>query len=440
MTGSAPVVSQRSTPASVGGLFRTADGNTYLFTFLLICSLFLLWGFCSGLLDNLNKHFQNTLHLSKFQSGFVQNAFYMGYFLMALPAGWIARRFGYKSGIILGLALAGAGAFWFIPATNIDTYWAFLAGLFVLACGLACLETIANPYTTVLGAPQSGATRINMAQMCNGLGWTSGMFIGAHIILSASREVNTSNARLYIPYLCIGIAVSVLLAIFLFAKIPDLRAFEEVPSERDGRGAKSIFRRRHFLWGVLAEFLYVAAQTGVFGFFINFAVANIAHLSDQAAGNLQTIAFALFAGGRLIGSLVVGLTKPQTALAIYAAINVVLIFVAMTFGGIVGVGAIMASFFFMSIMFPTIFALGIHGLGDHTKLASSILVMSIVGGAIASPLMGFVADIAGMAVSFAIPLGCFAAIAIYATSWRGLEARDREPDAMANASAVRSAS
>src|ERR1700722_10927115 len=161
-----PVSTNPSQAQSSGiSLFRTGDGKNYIFTFILMCSLFLLWGFCSGLLDNLNKHFQNSLKISKFESGFVQNAFYMGYFLMAPIAGVIAKRFGYKGGIITGLMLAAAGAFWFIPATQINTFAAFLAGLLILATGLACLETIANPYTTVLGPAESGATRINIAQI-----------------------------------------------------------------------------------------------------------------------------------------------------------------------------------------------------------------------------------------------------------------------------------
>jgi len=410
--------------AGNGGMFRLPDGRSVLFTFCLVSSLFLLWGFCSGLLDNLNKHFQNSLHLSKFQSGFVQNAFYMGYFLMALPAGMIARRFGYKGGIIAGLTLAAAGAFWFIPAVGIDTYWAFLLGLFILASGLACLETIANPYATVLGPPESGATRINIAQTCNGIGWFTGMFIGAHVILSATKEVNTSNAKLFIPYLGIGIAVAVLLVIFIFAKIPDLRAAEEVKSEAEGKAVKSIFQRSHFTLGVVAEFLYVAAQTGIFSFFINYAVANINNLSDQAAGNLQTLAFVLFASGRLVGSAVVGLTKPHKALAVYAVINTVMMVLAMAGGGWAGVVGIMASFFFMSIMFPTIFALSIRGLGDHTKLGSSVLVMSIVGGAIMTPLMGRIADKGGMKIGFVIPLACFVFIAIYGAIWQKLETKD----------------
>jgi len=407
-------------------LFRTADGQDYLFIFLLVSSLFLLWGFCSGLLDNLNKHFQNTLNLSKFQSGFVQWAFYMGYCLVALPAGLISRRFGYKGGIIVGLALAALGAFWFVPATHINTYWAFLLGLFVLACGLGCLETNANPYTTVLGPAESGATRINMAQTCNGFGWISGMFIGSSIILSATQEVNTSNARLYIPYLGIGIAVAILLVIFVFAKVPDVRAQEEFKAEAEGSGKKPLRRRSHFALGVVAQFLYVAAQTGIFSFFVNYVRANIADSTDRSAGYLQTLAFVCFAGGRFFGSAVVGLTQPHRALAGYAVINTLLMALAMACGGWSGVVAIMSSFFFMSIMFPTIFALSIRGLGDHTKLGSSVLVMSIVGGAIMTPLMGFIADKGGMRIGFVIPLIAFAVIAVYGALWQKLEDKDRE--------------
>jgi FHS family L-fucose permease-like MFS transporter len=348
----------------------------------------------------------------------------MGYFFMAVPAGLIARRFGYKGGIIFGLALAAAGAFWFVHATAIDTYGAFLLGLFVLASGLACLETIANPYTTVLGPPESGATRINMAQTCNGIGWISGMFIGAHLILSATTEVNTSNSQLYIPYLGIGIAVAVLLVVFIFAKIPDLRAVEEFKAEAEGVSRKPVFERWHFTLGVVAQFLYVAAQTGVFSFFINYAVANISNLSDRSAGNLQTIAFALFATGRLVGSAVVGLGKPHRSLAVYAVINTVMMVLAMAAGGWAGVFCLMASFFFMSIMFPTIFALSIRGLGEHTKMGSSLLVMSIVGGAIMTPLMGWIADVGGMKIGFVIPLVCFAYIAFYGANWVRLEAKD----------------
>ena len=420
-------MSEEPPPEDRHRLFRSPDGGTYLRVFLLVSCLFLLWGFASGLLDNLNKHFQNSLSLSKFQSGFVQNAFYMGYFVMALPAGWIARRLGYKGGIVTGLALASLGAFWFIPATRIDTYWAFLLGLFVMASGLACLETVANPYTTVLGPSQGAARRINLAQMCNGLGWISGMFLGAHVILSASREVNRGNANLQIPYLIIGTAAFLLLLAFLLSRIPDLKAHEErvgEPMSKAGDAPSRLFSRWHFSFGVAAQFLYVAAQTGIFSFFINYAVANVDGLSDQAAGNLQTAAFALFALGRLAGSVVMGWVRPNVALGVYAVINVVLMITALSVGGLAGVGAVMASFFFMSIMFPTIFALGIDGIGQQTKLGSSILVMSIVGGAIMTPIMGLIADRMGMRIGFTMPLLCFAFVAAYGVLWPSFKAQD----------------
>lgn len=406
------------------GLFRTDDGKNHFFIFTLMCSLFFLIGFCSGLLDNLNKYFQNSLHISKFESGFVQNAFYMGYFLMALPAGMIARCFGYKGGIIFGLFVAAMGAFWFVQATAIDTYGAFLLGLFALAAGLACLETIANPYTTVLGPPEGGATRINMAQSCTGMGAILGMFTGAHAILAANKEFNTRDPHLYIPYLGIGIAAAILLGFFIPAKVPDLRAVEEFKTEEEGKAVKPIYKRLHFTLGAISQFLYNAAQIGIFSFFINYAVANLNNLSDTSAGNLQTVAFALFAGGRVVGSAVLRVTKPHTSLAIYAVVNAVLMIVAITCGGWIGVIGVMVSFFFMSIMFPTIFALSIHGLGEHTKLGSSILIMSIVGGGIMTPLMGRIVDIGGMRVGFIIPLICFSLIAAYAVNWVKLEAKD----------------
>jgi MFS transporter, FHS family, L-fucose permease len=293
-----------------------------------------------------------------------------------------------------------------------------------LASGLACLETIANPYTTVLGPPESGATRINLAQSCTGLGAILGMFIGAHTILAANKEFNTGNSHLYIPYLGIGIAAIVLLTFFIPSKVPDLRAVEEFKPEAEHKAVKSIYKRSHFTLGVASQFLYNAAQIGIFSFFINYAVANLSNLGDRSAGNLQTVAFALFAGGRVAGSAILGLTKPHTLLAIYAVINTVMMIVAITCGGWAGVGGVMVSFFFMSTMFPTIFALSIHGLGEHTKVGSSILIMSIVGGAIMTPLMGRIVDMGGMKVGFIIPLICFSFIAAYAANWVKLEARD----------------
>jgi len=405
------------------GLFRLADGKNMLATFALVTTLFLLWGFCNGLIDVLNKHFQTTLHINKFQSGFVQTANYMAYFLMAIPAGLLARKFGYKGGIIIGLVLIAAGAFWFVAATQLGTYASFLAGLFILAAGMTCLETIANPYTTVLGPTKSSATRINIAQTFNGVGWIMGPIVGGYFVFGGASSTN-ANAGLFAPYLGIGVVVTVLLLIFLFAYVPDVKAEEESQAAVQ-TGGKPLWRRGHFVLGVVTQFLYVSAQSGIFGFFINYVRENVQTSDQQAAYWLGTFGFGLFMLGRLCGSGVVSLMKPQLALALYAVINVVLCAVTML-GGHIGLAALFGTFFFMSIMFPTIFALGIHGLGDHTKLGSSLIVMSIVGGAIAPPLMGRIADVSSMRVGFLVPLVCFVLIALYGAFWPRLEAMDAQ--------------
>jgi FHS family L-fucose permease-like MFS transporter len=417
--------SQPAPPSRHGGnLFRTADGKNLFITFALVTSLFLLWGFCNGMIDILNKHFQDSLHINKAQSGLVQFANYIAYFLMAIPAGLLARKFGYKGGILVGLILVAGGAFWFIPATHIGTYWAFLTGLFIVAAGMTCLETIANPYTTLLGSAAGGATRINIAQTFNGVGWILGPIVGGHFVFGNGDGAN-ADAGLYIPYLGVGIGVTVLIAVFVLAYVPDLRAEEEVKTEAEGKGRKSLWRRSHFTLGVAAQFLYVAAQTGIFSFFVNYVIENDASVTKvQASTWLGAIGFGLFMFGRLCGSAVISQSKPQRVLATYAVINVVLTAVVMG-GGKSGLFALFGTFFFMSIMFPTIFALGIRGLGEHTKLGSSLIVMSIVGGAIAAPLMGHIADVFSMRAGFALPMICFVFIALYGAFWQKLENQDR---------------
>lgn len=407
------------------GLFRIAGGKNMLGTFALVTTLFLLWGFCNGLIDVLNKHFQTVLHINKFQSGFVQTANYMAYFFMAIPAGVLARRFGYKGGIITGLSLIALGAFWFVTATRIGTYSSFLAGIFVVGAGMTCLETIANPYTTVLGAARNGATRINIAQTFNGVGWILGPMVGGYFVFSGATSAD-ANSGLYVPYLGIGIVVLVMLAVFHRAYVPDLEAEEAIP-QRDSARSKPLLRRAHFVLGVVAQFLYVAAQSGIFGFFINYVLENVKATPAEAASWLGAVGFGLFTVGRLFGSITVSVMKPQSALTLYAVINVVLCLIAML-GGAVGLAALFGTFFFMSIMYPTIFALGIHGLGNHTKLGSSLIVMSIVGGAIAPPLMGHIADVSSMRVGFLVPLVCFILIACYSACWAQLEAYEARPE------------
>jgi FHS family L-fucose permease-like MFS transporter len=519
-------VSTSSSGAKGGSLFRTADGNNYFITFALVTSLFLLWGFCNGMIDILNKHFQDSLHINKEQSGLVQFANYLGYFLMAVPAGLIARKFGYKGGILVGLVLIASGAFWLIHAVGIGTYSAFLLGLFVIAAGMTCLETIANPYTTVLGSPEHGATRINIAQTFNGVGWILGPIVGGYFVFGgggggssaatgaaasatnavaattgavvtatnavAANTANGSNANagLFAPYLGIGIFVAVLIVIFIMSKVPDLHAEDESKKSADlktaikpsggqlaGIGvalavvwgllyffiapilglvwallelpanlldptkygliavayfgsfvvvAKNwdMFRRKHFTLGVVAQFLYVAAQTGIFSFCVNYIIENDHDVTPaKAATMLGAIGFVLFTAGRFFGSIVISQFKPHLVLATYAVINVVLTAVCMG-GGKPGLYAMFGTFFFMSVMYPTIFALGIRGLGDHTKLGASLIVTAIVGGAIAAPFMGHIADVHSMHAGFVVPLVCFVLIAFYGAFWQKLEAKD----------------
>jgi FHS family L-fucose permease-like MFS transporter len=474
---------------SKGGLFRTADGNNLAVTFVLITSLFLLWGFCNGMIDILNKHFQDTLRINKEQSGLVQAANYLAYFLMALPAGLIAKKFGYKGGILVGLSLIAAGAFWFIPATTIGTYWAFLLGLFVIAAGMTCLETIANPYATVLGAPESGPTRINIAQTINGAGWIMGPIVGGYFVFSGGEGAN-ANAGLSTPYLGIGVFVALLLIVFAMSRVPDLQAEDEShrsaaeesrikPSTAQVAGIAVIlamvcgllyffiapilelmwtllamnkalfqptkygllaaayvaafllvsrnwdlFRRKHFTLAIATQFVYVAAQTGIFSFCVNYILENDPGVTRlQASKWLGAVGFGLFMVGRLCGSAVISQFKPHRVLAVYAVINLVLVAVTIR-GGKVGLFAMFGTFFFMSVMFPTIFALGIRGLGDYTKLGSSLIVMSIVGGAIAAPFMGHIADLHSMRTGFLVPFVCFVFVAIYGFIWPRLSSLD----------------
>jgi FHS family L-fucose permease-like MFS transporter len=288
------------------------------------------------------------------------------------------------------------------------------------------LETIANPYTTVLGPPESGATRINLAQTGNGVGWVLGPIVGGRLIFGSGGEgASAGNETLYLPYLGIGIAVAVIGVVFLFADVPDLHAEEEFVAEAAGASTKPLYLRHHFTLAVLAQFLYVAAQTGVFSFFVNYILENVAGVDKLKASQwLGVGGFGLFMLGRLCGSVVVSATKPQRALATYAFINVALTGLALAGLGWGSVIALFGIFFFMSIMFPTIFALGIRGLGEHTKLASSLIVMSIVGGALAPPLMGWIADRYNMRLGFIVPLVCFVGVGLYGIFWRRLEARE----------------
>ena len=441
-----------------GGLFSTPEGRNYLSTFLLVCTLFLLWGVCNTLLDDLNKHFKNSLHVTNAQGGFVQGIWYLAYFVMAFPAGWVAKRLGYRGGILAGLSIVILGALLFIPVTRVEgsqvfVFSLFLSVLFVLATGLVFLETIANPYTTLLGAKETSVTRINLAQACNGIGSIIGPFIGATFILSKTATVNTSNADLYMPYLVIAGVVALMVVVFAVAPIPEINA--PVEAQKPGSSEeheRPLLHEKHYLFGILSQFFYCAAQTGIFSVFITFVrderhmpalplwLTNVLpetmkylqgggwHITEYAAGVLLSGAFVFFTAGRFLGSLILRYLSPHLTLGVYALTNMVLMLLIILNLGWISLGALILSFFFMSIMYPTHFALAIRGLGGRTKMAASGMVTAILGSGLGPITMGWIADHYGMPPCFLLPMVCFALIMCYGFSWQRLFSHDMEPE------------
>src|ERR1700693_4139147 len=333
MSTSLPTMS----PDKKRSMFVTDDGQNLMFTFILVSSLFLLWGVCNGMIDVMDKHFQEELSLSKSQSAWVQFAHYLGYFLMALPAGWLAIKLGYKGGIIAGLLMVAAGGFWFVPATHIAQFWAFLLGVCVIAAGLTFLETIANPYTTVLGPEEYGATRINLAQSCNGIGLIFGPIAGGMFFYSKNAAgASTGSETLWVPYAGVAVVVIILAVVFYFANVPDIKGKHDYHLDDSTPGVShSIWSHPHFVMAVIAQFLYVAAQAGIFSFFINYMTSQVPEIpatldaavqhspgflkdwlnslteirttgaiafSNKGASNLVSVGLLLFLGGRFIGT------------------------------------------------------------------------------------------------------------------------------------------
>ena len=637
------------------GMFVLADGRNVLFTFCLVSSLFLLWGFCNGMIDVMDKHFQEELHLSLSQSAWVQFAHWMGYFLMSLPAGWLATRLGYKGGIIAGLLLVAVGGFWFIPASKIAAFWAFLLGVCVVASGLTFLETVANPYTTVLGPPRYAAARINTAQSCNGVGWIFGPIAASTFFYGTDAAGrSTGSQTLWIPYAGVAVGVLILATIFFFSPVPDVKAEDDyqiddkdngsttaaAPAIREvNRGLSyslllsnvaaligvfififwltfdglqlgpslvglasaiphppslvvsaqnsvlivlvaaaclalvaaaiwlvgvtkrlshhSVWSHEHFSGATLAQFLYVAAQCGIFSFLINyvtseppslpsswltertskwievrtafagsdfkdvsalaakltakadpvsaFLAANLSSstletlarykaggasptaariamtqdlnslilktniyaperftgvtlqdktkqllapdapprslprlnrllladaypqelafqdgvfgVTNALAATLASVGFFCFLLGRVTGAAMLRKFSAHKMLGLYSVINAGLCFLIFLKLGWLSVVCVFLSYFFMSITFPTIFALGIFGLGDRAKAASAYIVMGIVGGALLPKLMGAIADHYNMSRGFIVPLICFVFIALYGYCW-----------------------
>ncbi len=416
-------------------IVRDGTGRSFLGPFILIASLFFLWGFAHSILDVLNKHFQDVLVISKARSGLVQATVYGGYFLMALPAGSIIRRWGYRAGIVLGLVLYGIGALMFIPGGRMMSFPFFLLCLFVIGCGLTCLETSANPYVTVLGEKRSAARRLNLAQSLNGLGWIAGPLVGGLLILGDSSDIS-------LPYAVIGMVVLVLGLVFSRLRLPDTSeadndggadsgndaaaaAANDAAAVNDTASAKgragSIWSVPTFRYGVPALFFYVAAQTGINSFFINYVTESGAGILPQTAALMLSFGgMGLFMAGRLIGSAAMDRISPRSMMLVCSAGALVCMAATIFCSGYAGIAALCLTYLFESVMFPTIFSMALTDIrGEGTKTASSFLIMSIVGGAIAPVLMGLAGE-NDMAAGFLIPLGCFVIVGAYSAAYRHL--------------------
>jgi FHS family L-fucose permease-like MFS transporter len=405
----------------------------WLFPFILITSLFFFWGFVHNIDPILIAHLRKTFQLSILQSSLVDSAVFIAYFLMAIPAGLIMKKYGYRSGIIIGLLFFACGAFLFVPAANTHTYGFFLGALFIIACGLAILETAANPYAIVLGPAETAAFRLNLAQSFNGLAAFIAPLVGRWLILTDSDKtdaaisalsgdalaafIQTETNSVKLPFVVLGIVILIMAIIFYFTPLPDIK--EESSSENNS----FLYALQHpqLAWAVFAQFFYVGAQVCVGSFFLVFA-ATSAGLSDKEAATYTAFYGAAFMIGRFAGTFFMKYIKPVKLLAIYAVINILLSLIAIYGKGMITIYALIGIAFFMSIMFPTIFALGINGLGNATKPASSLIIMSIVGGAVLPPILGIISDKTGSIQNgYFIPFICFIVVLLFALKMRTIK-------------------
>jgi MFS transporter, FHS family, L-fucose permease len=423
MTAPLPTVQKR--PDSASPLIPAG----MRFPFFLVTVLFFLWGVPSNLNDVLIRQFMKSFALSRLQAGFIQSAFYMGYFVLATPAALLMRRFGYKIGFVAGLLLFSAGAFLFWPAAVIGRYGFFLAALFVIASGLSFLETASNPFIAQLGDPEGAARRLNFSQAFNPLGAITAALVGTVFIFSgielspgqiaAMRAAHTyapylqrETMRVVAPYLGIGAFT------FIWAILIARTKFPVIAREAEGGGGehgnfRELLHYPSFLFAVAAQFAYVGAQVGTWSYFIQY-VQDATHRPEKTAGYLLTGTLVAFGVGRFSSAALMTRIKPNFLLGLYSLVNIGLVAVGVLFPSWIGLWAIFLTSFFMSVMYPTIFALGIEGLDRNTKIGGSLIVMAIVGGAVMTPAMGWVSQTwHSIALAYLVPLLCYCFIAVY---------------------------
>lgn len=405
---------------------QSSQTKGYLFPLIMVTTLFFLWGFIHNLDPILIPHLKRAFTLSDLETAFIDSSVYAAYFAMALPAGYFMRKFGYKNGIILGLVLFAIGSFLFLPAADTRQYIYFLGALFIIACGLTFLETAANPYVTILGPPETAVQRLNFSQSFNGLAATLAPLVGGWFIMTDSGDADAKMAAMsaiekqaYLtaqvdsvkgPYMIIGIVIVVIAVIVVFTKLPDIKENKE---EIEGSSISHALKHSHLTWGIIAQFFYVGAQVCVISFFIRYITGSTAIVESDAKWYSGAAGFA-FMVGRFAGTFFMRFMAPNRLLMLYALACALLSGVAALAGGIVGIYALIGVCFFMSIMFPTIFSMGIAGLGKDTKLGSSLIVMSIVGGALLPLALGYVSDATGaIQYGYIVPMLCFLVILFY---------------------------
>ncbi|HEY3989740.1 MAG TPA: L-fucose:H+ symporter permease [Acidobacteriaceae bacterium] len=401
-----------------------------LLPFSLVTSLFFMWGVPNNLNDVLIRQFMTSFTLNRVEAGLVQSAFYLGYFILAIPAALIMRRRGYKTGLVIGLLLYATGAILFWPAAVVGRYSFFLAALFVIASGLSFLETASNPFITQMGSPATAARRLNFSQAFNTLGSITGVLAGTIFIFSGveltpaqiavqkaagtyGSYLQRETMRVVAPYLVLGCIALTLAIVFMRTRFPEVAAEESSLSPGE-QGIGALFRRPHFLLAVFAQFLYVGAQVGTWSYFIQY-VQDYTHQPEKHAGLFLTGTLGAFALGRFSAPILMKRIAAARLMLLYAVSNAVLLVYAVSQPGWAGMWAVFLTSFFMSIMFPTIFALGLEGLGSLVKLGGSLLVMAIVGGAALTPIMGWISQHGGIARAYSVPLVSYLVIAGF--SW-----------------------
>lgn len=388
---------------------RSLVSKQYMVPFILVTSLFFLWGFAHAILDVLNKHFQEAMQITRAHSAMVQVMFYLGYFVMAIPAGLYITKHGYRKGVVLGLLLYGLGSLLFIPGEHLMSFNFFLFSLFVIACGLVFLETAANPYMTELGDRETAASRLNLAQSFNGLGCICGPLLGGLLLFS-----DGGNANISLPYTVMGIIVLAVALVFSKVRLPEISHEEELSEEGVTTTKKGLWGHSLFVFGLIALFSYEISEISINSFFINYVVDDGWMNARDASVVLSFGGLGLFMCGRFAGSWIMQSIRAERVLFVCAVGSVVTTALVIMNLGMISLVSLFLIYVFEAIMFPTIFAISLRGLGDYTKRASSFLMMSPIGGAVGPLMMGYVGDISSMALSFIVPFFGYIVVLFFA--------------------------